>query len=316
LTLISFSIATAPDVTAKDLRINYSSKILDLVEAVKDFLTGKTEQLKKCQKKKDNGEIPSAHKLDSPLEAFGFPYFDVKSKSITLKPGMTLSNLFKSQRIPIKLGSRDYIICGYAKEILLFFQCFENYNVIGSSLDQDGHWKTNTGTLKVQMSNVDPQSQGLDAELWEMLFKISMDRIINYLNPVNIISEKEALVLGSKRAVSNANEFEKAIKKVKEWLPGSEDFVEKIVELYKKKGNLADKVKEFIDFMKEEQKKKAVLERQWVRMDNLDKNGKIMVTLTMYSKPENDIRTTYDFNKASVQMGEIAKAVKLLLDPN
>jgi len=311
LTLICIAESNATDFNEEEL--DFPSSILDLVEKVKDFLSGKTEQLQKCQKKKDSGEIPSAHKLDSPLETFGFPHFNVKSRSITLRPGVTLSNIF--QRQPVKLGSRDYIVCGYAKELLLFFQCFENYKVIGSSLDQDGHWKANTGTLKVQMSNVNPQSQSLNAELWEMLFKISMDRIIKYLNPIKIISEKEALVLGSRKAVSNANEFERAIEKIKEWLPGSEDFIEKLKELYKKKGDIKEKVKEFIDFMKAEQKKKAALEKQWVGMDNLDKNGKIMVTLTMYSKPENRARTTYSFDKASVKMGDIANAIKLILDP-
>jgi len=226
-----------------------------------------------------------------------------------VRPGVTLSYMF-GRRQPIKLGSRDYVISGWAKELIAFCKCFEDYDVIGSSLDQDGHWYPNTGSLKIQLSNVNPDSQSLNSELWEMLFKISMDRLVKFLNPMKIIAAKEAIVLGNK-SVSSLSQMQQALEKVKKWLPGSDKFIAKILELFAKEGDLKDKMKEFIQFYKDEEKKKDALRKHWVGIDNVNKERKLMITLTMYPKPENRVRTTYNFGKATIKVKDIGEALML-----
>jgi len=284
--------------------------ITDFGKKVVDRLTGKGEDhLKICQKTKERGGVPSAEKKDSPIDVFGFPYFHEGTKRVTVRPGVTLSYMF-GRRQPIKLGSRDYVISGWAKELIAFCKCFEDYDVIGSSLDQDGHWYPNTGSLKIQLSNVNPDSQSLNSELWEMLFKISMDRLVKFLNPMKIIAAKEAIVLGNK-SVSSLSQMQQALEKVKKWLPGSDKFIAKILELFAKEGDLKDKMKEFIQFYKDEEKKKDALRKHWVGIDNVNKERKLMITLTMYPKPENRVRTTYNFGKATIKVKDIGEALML-----
>jgi len=303
----SLELLQAPDVPQED-----PGWLTDLIEKFKCKIKGKCgDHLEVCKKAVEKGEIPSAKDNHSPIKQFGFPFFNEKSRSITLRPGVTLSYMF-GHRQPIKLGSRDYVIAGFANELLAFFDCFKDYDIIGSSLAADGHWYPNTGSLKIQMQNLNTNSQGLNAQLWEMIFKISMDRIIKFLNPYEIIASRQALITGEK-AIETLSELEKAITKIKSWLPGSEKFLRKLIELMNAEGEAKDKIKAFIEFWKEQEKIKDALRKQWVGLDYVNKENKIFVTLTMYAKPTNGVRTTYNMGKATMKVGEIGDAIRIFM---
>lgn len=287
--------------------------ISNLADLIRRLLEKKDNPGKQCFEKKAKGIVPSAENKDSPIEVFGFPFFNEVSKSILLKAGTPLSYMF-GKRQPIRIGSRDYIISGYANELQAFFDCFDKYAVIGSSLNQDGRWVSNTGTIKLQINNVDEHSTGLDSSLFDMLFKISLDRIIKYLQPTKIIKRMDAIILGSSKAASSKSEISKALDKIKEWLPGSDVFIKKFKEIFAKDISLKEKIKEFMKFVKDFQHRRSFIRKNWVGWDNVNKRKKLIVTLTMYAKPENRLRSTYDAGKATVMMGDLSKAFKIFLN--
>jgi len=289
------------------------SWITDLAKKIMEWITGKGEDyVKACEKTKAKGGVPSAEHGDSPVEVFGFPYFNEKARRISVKPGVTLSYMF-GRRQPIKLGSRDYVIAGHAKQLRSFFKCFADYDVIGSSLLSTGHWVTGVGKLKVQLSNVNPASPKLTEELWEMVFKISMNRIIKFLDPMKIIEEKDLLIMGGKKAVDTASDMEQLLKKIKEWLPWTDKYVDKFMEIYKGKRTAKEKMDDFLKFIKDENAKRNNLRKQWVGLDNVDPDKKIMITLTMYDKPTNRVRSTYTFDKATVKVADVGRALDKFL---
>jgi len=289
------------------------SWITDLARKIKDFILGKGDDyLKTCQKTKAKGGVPSAEHGDSPLDVFGFPYFDERSRRISVKPGVTLSYMF-GVRQPIKLGSRDYIISGTAKQLQSFLECFSSYEIIGSSLQPDGHWAAGVGSLKMQLSNVNPTSPRLTDDLWAMIFKISMDRIIKYLDPMRIIEDKDLLIMGGNKVIDTATDMEKLLFKIKEWLPWTDKYLQKFMELYKGKGTLQEKTDKFLKYVKGEEAKRNSLRKQWIGLDNVDKDAQLMITLTMYDKPNNRVRSTYTFDQARVTVADVGKALKLFL---
>merc|ERR1712048_48144 len=317
--------------------LNDPSWIGDWLKRWKDYLSGKAghpDAGKKCQETKDDGEVPSAEHGDSPVKQFGFPHFNEGSQSTTLIPGVTLSYMF-GKRQPIKIGSRDYVIAGFPSDLMEFFKCFEDYEIIGKSLGQDGRW-TETGAVQVQLQNLNPRPGNMQSDLWEMLFKISLDRIIKYLNPVKIITGMDAKIFGSKKAASSLNDFEKMLKHVKKWLPGGEELVAKIFDLFKrpcpacpdtgkdddddtvcklmKLKCLKEKGKELIAFWKAEEARLNELRKKWVGWDSLSKTQKIMLTLTMYAKPEHGARATFNTGKSRMKLGDIAKALVTFFD--
>ena len=269
---------------------------------------------KQCFAKKKKGIVPSAEHLDSPLKNFGYPYFNEKGKQVVLKAEVPLSHIF-GFRQPVKIGSRDYVIAGYPDELLAFFACFENYKVIGSSLNEQGHWIPNTGSIQIQMQNLYTKGERLSSTLYEMLFKYTLDRIIKYLNPVAIIKGLDCQILGGCDAVESLSKFKKAMEKIKKWLPGTDKLVKKILEIYQEKKPIKDKIKEIIDFIKDEQRRKAGIRKQWIGWGNVsNKDKKILVTLTMYSKPEHGVRSTYYMGHGTVSMKDIGEAVNIALE--
>jgi len=265
---------------------------------------------KKCFAKKKKGLIPSAKDMDSPLKTFGYPHFNVEARGTVVRAGVPLSYMF-GYRQPIKIGSRDYLIAGYPDELLAFFACFENYKVIGSSLNDEGHWIPNTGSIKIQMQNLNDFSK-LSSTLFDMVFKYTMDRIIRYLVPTAVIKGLDCKIMGGCDAVKTLAGFQRAIAKIKKWIPGSDKFIAKIIEVYQKDIPLEKKMKEVLDFMRKEEKRKAGIRAEWIGWENVVySEKKILVTLTMYSKPEHGVRSTHYMKKGTVTMRDIGEALKL-----
>merc|ERR1712002_306177 len=305
------------------------SWIGDWLKKWKDYLMGKgghPDADKQCKKRKEDGEVPSAELGDSPVKTFGFPFFDISSRSTALKPGVTLSYMF-GKRQPIKIGSRDYVVAGFPGELMAFFECFRDYNIIGSTLAEDGHWYQQ-GSIKIQLQNLNNVGVSTKDELWEMLFKVGMPRLIKYLNPVKIIKGMDAKIFGTKALTSKMTML-KALEQIKKWLPGNDDFIQKIVALFMQPCPpcdkedctletlkcLKDKGAKLIEFWKQEEARKDKLRAKWVGWDDVIKSQRrIMVTFTMYSKPEHGVRATYNTGKSVLPVAEVIDAMKIFFD--
>jgi len=266
---------------------------------------------KKCFLKRKKKQIPSAADGDSPLKAFGYPHFNEARRGLTVRAGVPLS-FIRGFSQPIKIGSQDYVFSGYPEEIIAFCACFENYEVIGESLSDSGHW-VHEGDIKIQLQNAHIGGR-LDSSVFDLLFKYTLDRITKYLNPIQIIHGIDCQLLGGCDAVSSEAKFRKALKKIKEWLPGAEKYTEKIIELFKKKGSLKDKTKELVDFVKQEEQKKAKIRQQWIGWEHIERKEMIIVTLTMYDKPNSNVRATYTLAGSKVSMRDIGEALKVAID--
>ena len=294
---------------AVDLFTKYKSKFLGKI-------TGKKgDNLEKCNIAIKNGKPPSAE--NSPLETFGFPFFNEKGKQIEVKPGVTLSYIGKFYQ-PIKLGSRDYVISGFAAEFLAFFDCFKDYDIFGSYLAPDGHWKNETGTtesLKVQIQNTAQNTQGMNSELWEMIFKITLENLAKYLAPKTVILQQTEAISGIKPGtLTKASDFLDYLEKAKNYLPIGDPipFLEKINELRKEKDE-KKKLKAFLDFVKEMRAKKKLGKLKWSNWKNVNKDDKIVMTITMYEKPDSTVRATYDMGKVTVKVKDVGDAFKMFL---
>ena len=266
---------------------------------------------KQCYRKKKYDCIPSAENGDSPLTTFGFPVFNEAARSVVISSDTSLSYM-SYVREPVKIGLRDYVIVGYPDELIAFAACFENYNVIGSSVNREGHWNENKGTIKIQLQNIDTGGTELNSTLFEMLFKFTIDRIIKYLNPLKVIKGFDAHILGGSGAVKNLARMTSAMNLIKPWIPGDKTLIEKMVEIYAKESPIKIKVNDFIQIF-EENEAKVALQKQWSGWANVRKEGEILVTLTMYAKPENDVRCTYDVGNATITMKEVGKAIHIFL---
>lgn len=305
------------------------SWVTDWLKKWKDYMTGKgghPDADEKCKKRKEDGEVPSAELGDSPVKTFGFPFFDINSRSTAVRPGVTLSYMFGTRQ-PIKIGSRDYVVAGFPGELMAFFECFRDYKIIGSTLAQDGHWYQN-GNIKIQLQNLNNVGVSTKDELWEMLFKVGVPRIIKYLNPVKIIKGMDAKIFGTK-ILKTKMDMMKALAQIKKWLPGNDNFIQKIAALFMQPCPACDKEdctietlaclknkgSKLIEFWKLEEARKDKLREKWVGWDDVTKSQRrIMVTFTMYAKPEHGVRATYNTGKSVLPVADVIDALKVFFD--
>lgn len=311
---VSLTNVSCKSIEDKTKDVNGNSWISKFVDKVVHWLKTRGKQVKKqCFDRRKQGHAASAELGDSPLKAFGYPHFNEARRGVVVKAGVPLSYM-GGHRQPIKIGSRDYVFAGYPEQILAFCACFENYRVIGESLSHTGHW-VDEGNIKIQMQNVQEWGGRLDSSVFELLFKYTLERIIKYLNPVKIIKGIDCKLLGGCDAASTVDKFRAALEKIRGWLPHSADVINKIIEIYQKKEPLEQKAKDLIDFIKIEEEKKAKIRGDWIGWDNIEHKDKaIIVTLTMYDKPTNHVRSTYTMHGSNVSMKTVGEAIKEAFD--
>ncbi|XP_065663093.1 uncharacterized protein LOC136085706 [Hydra vulgaris] len=263
----------------------------------------------KCKAVLKKKETPD--KKVSPIKSFGYPNFNIGTKSMELEPRAPLSVLNKI-KIPIKIGVYDYFIAGDANELQAFFECFGDYEVIGSELNDNGKWVENSGTIKIQLSNL-RSGPKVTESMVDMVFAMGLDKIKDYLDPKAIIGLKW---FGSPKDLGDLNDLDKlkqAWNLAKKYIPLPENAVNKIAEISAKKIPLQDKIKEFTLLIKKEKEAISAFKTQWRGNKNVSKKLKVLVSLTMYSKPENSVRATYDTGKSKVTLKEIGSAVNTFM---
>jgi len=288
-----------------------SGKAADVLKVLKSRLKNGGKNLEVCNLAVQNGkngkQEASAKNGVSPLKQFGFPSFVLEGKKVKLVAGVPLSFL-EGHFQPIKLGSRDYVFAGTSAELLAFTECFKDYDVIGSALAPDGHWKPGTGTLKIQMQNANTDSQGQHSEMWEIVFKISLDSIVAILGPKTLSATATETLTGLKH-LATATDLLEFLQTAKQYLPNPAKYFKKIEEVIKAtKMAKEDKVKEVQKMAEQVEKENKLPKGSW-SSKNVDKGKKIVVTLTMYEKPDNAVRTTYDMGKAQMKVSDIGEAL-------
>jgi hypothetical protein len=311
----------------------------DIIDILKKYFTGFAEELGKkatdklfkskdnCKKTKAKKLEPSAAKFDSPLEAFGYPFFqhDNNNHYTFISPGVSLSTSGSGNgqkfKNPVMAGSRDFYFAGDRNDIKEFFNCFEAYEVIGQEMQETGHWLNKTGKIKIQVQDEATYKIPNGATLFDMMVKMTLDRIIKELDPKKIVTEKITYVydpithlfgdttaqLKTKFSWLKSN-FEKARK----WIPEDPEIIDGIKKILDAGGidtepkSMLQKLK---DFFKKNKDKEGDL-NVWKEKKNLKKKGKVIGVITMYPKPNNGVRTTYNTGKSVVTMKEIGKALE------
>ncbi|XP_012565582.1 uncharacterized protein LOC100215701 [Hydra vulgaris] len=248
---------------------------------------------KACEKKKKSNEVPSG-KIDSPLQAYGYPDFDENTKSVTVDPKATLI-LFNNVKQPIRIGSRDYVISGKAEELVAFFECFGDYDIIGSELNSNGSWPNNTGQIKIELQNVYPGGSNFKNTLFETMFDMGMDAILNAIFPA------------SPGKIAKAYEVGKLLKPVADYLPSQSEFITKAKEIFKKTISEDEKKKEMLNWLKTQDNSTKQI---WKKEENVNNKEKLLMSLVMYTKPEKTVRATYNTGMSKISMKEIAKILK------
>ncbi|XP_012558956.1 uncharacterized protein LOC100211383 [Hydra vulgaris] len=245
----------------------------------------------------------------SEFKNYGYPNFDDKTTKIKLEPRGPLSVL-NGFKIPIRLGAEDYCIAGDSDKLKTFFECFGQYEVIGSELDMEGKWVNNTGTIKIQISNLSKGPKLTDS-MYEMVFKMGLDKIQNYLDPSKIIGLE--IFGGPKGNLKDLKKLKKAWNTAKKYIPLPENAVNKIAEISAREISLPDKIEQVFQLIKKETDAIKASKSSWKEPKNVTKNKEFLVTLTMYARPENNVRATYDTLKPTVTLEEIGTAVNTFI---
>lgn len=291
--------------SAKKSSLKKKSVLSTFISDIETWLTkGKVKD--QCFKKRP--EPADASKGDSPIESFGFTQFNQNQKGYTkLSPGITLSRVNGFNQ-PVKIGSRDYFFVGSASELIAFFACFEKFEVIGSVLADDGHWKEKTGSIKLQLQNVQGwKVDNPNPNLFEMLFKITFDRILVELNPAGVIGDADKAIFGHSPGLDNVEKLREKYDDIKKWLPYAKEIVDSVGGILKKKLTPKETVKEMMKYLDAQLTGK---QPGWTGGKELDKEGTIIGTLTMYPKPDHNVRVTYDFSTPVINMGDVGRVIK------
>ncbi|XP_065644804.1 uncharacterized protein LOC105848810 [Hydra vulgaris] len=287
----------------------YKNKVLNrsFLSSLKSLLPDYFSE-KQCQATKQKNETPSAARGDSPIKSFGYPDFNINAKSVSLDPKTSLS-VISSFKSPINLGVYDFLIAGKPNELQAFFNCFSDYEVNGFILTENGKWEKNKGTIKIQLSNL-IKAPKVTESVFEMIFSLGIDKITKYLDPKAIIGQS---LFGNPNVLNNIEKIKEAWRLAKKYLPIPDNLVDKVAEICAKDIPLNKKIKEFFNLLKSAQNTLSDFKKQWKGKDNVNRNSKVLVSLTMYSKPENNVRATYDTGKSAIKLKDIGDAVNIFM---
>lgn len=237
---------------------------------------------------------------------FGIPAFNESSRTVTIQPNMTSVDKNRTQ-----VGPNDFIVAGHYKDIVAFLKCFENETITGFSLNRNGSWEEQRGSIKIQLQNIgfDSLEQKNFSSLFDVLFKFTVERILKYLEPIDVIRGYDAPLLGGIGAVKNLQRMTSTIKTIKQWLPGNKKVMEKIIKLYAKKESIKEKINDLIMFLDVEE---ARLNGMWLECERVQKDEKMLLIVTMYAKQSNDASCMYDLGKASTTIKDVGDIFRRL----
>lgn len=327
-----------PNTTSKDISTtsdnsNISSTSRRRSSAIPpewNFLAHKLKDLTKakCSRLKSSGITPQSH--DSPLKVFGYPLYDEKTKKHSVFPGVTLT-IANGFRIPIKVGVRDYILQGPLETIMVFLHCFSEYLVIGSVLKEDGHWSDelqSTFPLHLQVENTGADPFGLISLL---LMRRAALKVLEAASPLDMLLESvKPFVMNSK---SLGNFLKEQLTDANKWywvqecaglakLLGvkAKDAVVLWFELKNIK-DVKERRRKFFNLMKKSYNQKLNDDNNeskngsnfWVGRNFVNLKKTITLIFTMFPRQANNIRATFVFDKSTVSLRDVLKAMYTLM---
>lgn len=280
----------------------------------------KNSKKAKCLKTKEAGGTPEAR--ESPLKLFGYAKFDIKSRKYFITSGLPLSRV-NGFRVPIKVGQQDYILQGGTGSVLLFLNCFSEYEIRGSVLTENGRWddtQQSQNPVFMQVQNVGSQAFG---SVKRMVLEQSAEQLLKAIGPSDVFLQ------GVNEAIGKAKDLSPAVKRACLMLAANwEQFkniygltsmlnvsLNEVQEAWKeifRADSFQEKAKHFVRLL---MKGRENLERErWTGADHIDLNKNIIVTFTMYPRRENGVRATRPLSSNVIKVEEALVALTGLLN--
>lgn len=273
----------------------------------------------KCLRLKMEGHTPEA--MDSPLEKFGYVRFDIEFRKHTISPGLTLTK-FGRWLVPIRVGTEDYTIQGNSGSMLVFLDCFSDYEVRGARLTGEGEWDESQQTespLFLQLENVGPEAFG---SVKYMMYTHSVDQLLKSIDPMAGFAKTIWKPLEIVPAVAPAIKKSLVVAAGK-WLwikhlyqlAGTLDLSqEEVGEVWNDlagQQTFSARIKRFLQLLRKSREHMA--REEWSGYQNVKMKKPVTLTITMYPKPEHGVRATYALRSNRVKVAEVFKAVAKLL---
>lgn len=272
----------------------------------------------RCLRIKDAGGLPESK--HSPLKRFGYVTFDVNTKKHSVFAGLPLT-VVNGFPVPMKVGSRDYVIQGDIQTVLIFLECFSDYNVRGSFLGEDGHWHDapqQEFPLYIQIENSGPQAFG---SVRQMVMLESVRQLLKKIAPATKFNKTAEAAIARMRvstiaksaltAIATKWRFVKTVYKLSSVLHLTSKEVQEVWDEIGNMDSFTERAKRFVKLLK--QARKTSQREKWTGQENVSLDKEITLTLTMYPQMEHQVRATMELSSSFVKLEEVLKAVNALL---
>ncbi|CDJ50293.1 hypothetical protein, conserved [Eimeria brunetti] len=294
-------------------------------------LVKKSKQKQKnneCMMLKEEGIIPQAK--NAPLKSFGYPRFDTNTKKMVVFPGVALTRV-NNFLAPIKVGAQDFVIQGDAPSVLLFLDCFSQYEVIGSVLTEGGHWDStpqSQSPVYIQLQNTGPEAFN---SVREMLLHQSLNSLLKTIGPTSGLVEGLQEAAGSSSSSSSGSNAGalgiKGIKKTRKYLTQKWWWLKQVYGLASLLGvstgeakqalkeisrqqTFAGRARRFLQLLQQAQKRdKQQDSEMWRDSSAISLNEPFTLTITMYPKPSHNVRATAALSSSRVSVAEVFAAL-------
>ncbi|CDI82335.1 hypothetical protein, conserved [Eimeria acervulina] len=273
---------------------------------------------KKCLVIKEEGGVPEAK--DAPLDSFGYPRFDSTTKRYGVFPGVPLHRIAGFLQ-PIKVGAQDYVVQGNPADVLIFFECFSAYEIIGSVLDETGHWVSTPQShtpVCLQAQNV---GSGAFDSVKEMLLHQSVSTLVKFISPDGLFLEamQEAMGMapGAADAMQKVYDYTKSrwfyamqVFGIATALGVSASDAKKAIKDVGRQPDFPNRVRHFLKLL--QQNKKDIPPGKWVDPDVVNITEPVTITITMYPKPGHGVRATACLSSSRVSVAEAFTTIAAL----
>lgn len=313
-----------------------SGKQLDIkslsAKSVSTFLAKVAEKKRKdvfdpskCRAALDEGDLPEARLGHSPISTFGYPMYDPKTQTHYFDRKTSL-NTVNGFPVPIKLGVYDYSIIGTPDQIKSFLKCFADYEVIGSTLGQDGHWHNDPETADVPVLPVSVQVQGVmkTGSIASLLTRRTVSSILQRVGP-DVLDHKylvdllKAHFAGEEVAIEKLVTQNKGLRRVLavvELLGHKSEKTRTFLEELKLATTVGEKVKVLTKYVNAYLSALNPTHGQWVGGENVRLSRKVSLTLTVYPRPNNDVRATRVMDSNIVTLGDVLNVFEEIVFKN
>ncbi|CBZ50082.1 hypothetical protein NCLIV_005580 [Neospora caninum Liverpool] len=264
-----------------------------------------------CQETKLEGLIPSVANGDSPLKSFGYPQFDEESGVTVLRPRIPLSTV-NGFRAPVHVGAEDYYIQGTYDQVVAFFECFDEYEVIASKLMPNGHWtkEEGHGPLYVQVQNTIEGVRSPIGSPAQILFRYG---VASLRKAIRVAAALNGHLPGS---YEDLLQMVDNVSALAEFLPGAS--TDDVIDLWSELAATADRSQQIAIVVeaieKAIQRKRLDESAGWQDVDAVDLSAPLTVMLTSYPRPSHGVRATIALPSNKALLRDIKEQFSILFE--